>query len=63
MKYCVTLIRFGCLYVEADTPGDAMDIANHQMTETVEWSDDWDASDAMEVSDDESDSFVTERAF
>ena len=32
MKYCVTIVRTGCIFVEADNMEDAIDIANHQTT-------------------------------
>ena len=62
-KYCVTIIRTGCVFVEAKNEAEAMDIANHQTTDTVSWSDDWEATDCME-DDSECDSmYITEKAF
>ena len=60
-KYCVTIERTGCLFVEAETESEAMDIANHQLTSTVNWSDDWEATDAFE--DNDALSYITEKAF
>lgn len=63
MKYCVTITRHGCLFVEADSPEEAMDIADHQTTDTVNWSDDWSPTD-VELDDTASDGeYISERAF
>ena len=63
MKYMVTITRFGYLWVEAENEAQAMDIADHQKTETVEWSDDWAPTD-VQVDEDEPDgSYITEKAF
>ena len=35
-------------FVEAENEKQALDIANHIRTSTVCWSDDWEATDAME---------------
>lgn len=48
MKYCVTVVRTGCLFIKADSEEDALSIANRQLTDTVCWSDDWSATDACE---------------
>lgn len=45
MKYCVTVTKTGCLFVEADNKEQAIDIANHQTTDSVNWSDDWEVTD------------------
>lgn len=50
MKYCVTITRTGCLFIEAESEAAAMDIADHQETETVNWSDDWSPTDCKEDS-------------
>lgn len=64
-KYRVTIVRYGTLYVEADNPAEAMDIADHQTTDTVSWSDDWSPTDAdpADESECEYENFITERAF
>ena len=33
MKYCVTVARTGCIFVEAENESEAIDIANHQDTD------------------------------
>lgn len=48
MKYCVTIVRTGCIFVEAESESMAMDIANHRVTDDVSWSDDWEATDCFE---------------
>lgn len=48
MKYTVKIVRTGWVFVEADSEAEAMDIANHQKTDTVNWSDDWEATDVWE---------------
>lgn len=63
MKYCVTVERTGCVFVEAENETDAIDIANHQLTDTVSWSDDWEAT-YVEEDDTMPDVFyVTGKAF
>lgn len=61
MKYCVTITRQGFLYVEADSAAEAMEIADHQATDTVIWLDCWSPTDAEE--DDSGYSYITEKAF
>ena len=61
MKYCVTIVRTGCMFVEAENEAEAMDIADHQTTDTVNWSDDWTPTDCSET-DLEAD-YITEKAF
>lgn len=65
MKYRVTIARYGWLYVEADNPAEAMDLADHQRTDTVSWSDDWAPTDADPADEIEckTEHFITERAF
>ena len=46
--YMVTVARYGFIRVKASSKEEAMDIADHQTTGTVNWSDDWDPTDAME---------------
>jgi len=61
-KYLVTIMRGGCMYVEADSPEDAIDIANHQTTDSVFWDDDWEATDCQEDDSYQSE-YITEKAF
>ncbi|MBQ7818569.1 MAG: hypothetical protein IJ341_02610 [Bacteroidales bacterium] len=61
MKFCVTVTRTGCVFVKANSASEAMDIANHQTTDTVNWSDDWEATDCIE--DDTAINYITEKAF
>lgn len=63
MKYCVTIVRTGCVFIEAENEAEAMDIANHQTTDTVNWSDDWEATDCMEDDTLEDSEYVREKAF
>lgn len=63
MKYCVTVVRYGCLFVEAGSPEEAMDIADHQTTDTVNWSDDWGPTDATEDDNLDENQYITERAW
>lgn len=63
MKYLVTVMRTGCVFVEADNTGEAMDIANHQLTDTVSWSDDWEATDAQEDDSALECMYISEREF
>lgn len=62
-RYCVTIVRTGCVFVEAESPEDAMDIADHQTTDTVNWSDDWESTEAFEDSSALDSSYIRERAF
>lgn len=63
MKYCVTIVRYGCLFVEAENENEAIDIANHQTTDSVSWSDDWDATDAVEDGTCDNSLYVKEKTF
>ena len=63
MKYCVTVARNGWLFVEAETKEEAMDIANHQTTDTVNWSEDWEPTDCVEDSTILGHMCVREKAF
>ena len=63
MRYCVTIVRTGCVFVEAENEAKAMDIANHQTTDDVSWSDDWEATDCMEDDSCDDDNYITEKAF
>lgn len=60
-KYCVTIVRTGCIFVEAENGKEAIDIANHQFTDTVDWSDDWEATDCIE--NNSASEYITEKAF
>lgn len=62
-RYCVTIVRTGCLFVEAESPEDAMDIADHQTTDTVNWSDDWEPTEVFEDNSALNSSYIRERAF
>lgn len=62
-KYCVTIVRTGCMFVEAENEAKAMDIANHQTTDAVNWSDDWEVTDCMEDDSVPDDMYVEEKAF
>ena len=48
MKYCVTVTRTGCVFVEAENEEKAMYIADHLTTDTINWSDDWEPTDCVE---------------
>ena len=63
MKYCVTIVRTGCVFVEAETKEEAMDIANHQTTDTVNWSEDWEPTECIEDDSALDNMYVTEKAF
>lgn len=61
-KYCVTIVRYGTVYIEAESEQEAIDIADHQTTDTVCWSDDWEPTDALE-DDSFCGEYITEKAF
>lgn len=63
MKYCVTIVRTGCVFVEAETKEEAIDIADHQTTDTVIWSEDWEPTDCFEDNSACDYMYVTEKAF
>lgn len=63
MKYCVTVVRYGCLFIEAGSPEEAMDIADHQTTDTVNWSDDWMPTDVTDDDSLDDNQYITERAW
>ena len=48
MKYCVTIARMGCVFVEAANDSEAFGIANQLKTDDVSWDDDWYATYAEE---------------
>lgn len=62
-KYCVTVVRYGCLFIEAESEAEAMDIADHQTTDTVNWSDDWTPTDAGEDDSGFDGEYISEKAF
>lgn len=45
MKCCVTVVRYGCVFVEAENVAEALEIADRQNTSAVSWSDDWECTD------------------
>ena len=49
----VTITRTGCIMVEADNEHEAMMIAANQPTESVSWTEDWEASDATQIAESE----------
>ena len=63
MKYCVTVVRTGCVFVEAENAARAMDIANHQPTDAISWSDDWVATDCMKDDTANECEYVKRRAY
>lgn len=63
MKFCVTIVRTGCVFVEAETKEEAIDIADHQTTDTVIWSEDWEPADCFEDDSACDYMYVTEKAF
>lgn len=63
MKYCVTVTRTGCLFIEADSEAEAIDIADHQTTDTVNWSEDWSPTDCYEDDSEPDEMYIAERAF
>ena len=62
-KFCCVIVRTGCVFVEADTPEEAADIANHQTTDTINWSDDWDVTETFPDDSACPGSYITEKAF
>lgn len=48
MKYAVTVVRTGTIWVEAATPTEAMQIADCQDTEDIDWCDEWTVTDCEE---------------
>jgi hypothetical protein len=42
----VTVTRYGCVQVEAETSEEAISIANAMKTNEITWGDDWSATDA-----------------
>lgn len=62
-KYLVTVVRTGCVFVEAESEAEAMDIADRQFDDTINWSDDWEATDIEEDDSAEPEMYITEKAF
>lgn len=62
-KYCVTIVKTGCIFVKAENEAEAMDIADHQTTDTVNWSEDWTPTDCVEDNSELDNMYVTEKAF
>ena len=62
-KYLVTVVRTGCVFIEADDESQALDIANHLKTDSVYWSDDWDATDVVEDDSALDNMYISEREF
>lgn len=62
-RYCVTIVRTGCVFVEAESPEDARDIAGHQTTDTVNWSEDWSVTDIEEDDSEPDGCYITKKAF
>ena len=42
----VTVTRYGCVQIEAETSEEAISIANAMKTDDITWGDDWSATDA-----------------
>lgn len=63
MKYMTIITRTGCLFVEANSESEAIEIANNQLTDTVNWSDDWEVTDIEEDDSLDDNMYITERAF
>jgi hypothetical protein len=45
--YDVTITRFGCVKIQANSAEEAMKLANLLPTEEVEWNEEWEATDAV----------------
>ena len=62
-KYLVTVVQTGCVFVEAESEAEAMDIADHQFGDAISWSDDFEATDVEEDDSVEPEMYITEKAF
>lgn len=49
--YTVVVTRTGTVCVAAEDPSDALENANQVAAEDVDWDDDWEATDVVEVED------------
>lgn len=49
--YEVTIVRTGVVFVRAASAAAALDLADHLTTDHVNWSDDWNPTDAEECAD------------
>ncbi len=49
--YEVTIVRTGVVFVRASSAAAAMNLADHLTTDHVNWSDDWNPTDAEECND------------
>ena len=63
MKYCVTVERTGCVFVEAENEEQAMYIADHLTTDTINWSEDWEPTDCTEDDSLADGEYITEPDF
>lgn len=63
MKYCVTVTRTGCVFIEAENEEEAMYIADHLTTETISWSEDWSPTDCEEDDSLDDLEYITEPEF
>ena len=48
MVYDVLVVRYGWTSVEANSPSDAITIVNGMCVNDIDWSSDWEATDAEE---------------
>lgn len=63
MKYRVLVAQHGCVYVDANSEAEAVDIANHQMTDSVWWLDDWEAVGVEKDDSALNEMYITHRAY
>lgn len=63
MKYCATVVRYGYVFVEAENEAEAMNIAGYQLTDTINWSDDWGVISCIEDDTAEDCQYITKKAF
>ena len=49
--YEVTIVRTGVVFVRASSAAAAMNLADHLTTDHINWSDDWEPTDAEECND------------
>lgn len=61
--YEVTVARYGYIWVEAESEEEAMDIADHQYTDSVFWDSGWGPVSAEEDKRDPNFPYIKERAF